>query len=77
MKIKVEQVALLKCRNVPENGVVELNSSATIGDLLNVIGIRPEHQKVIVPFINRNRAKRTSALEDGDEVFLSLAIGGG
>lgn len=77
MKVKVDHVAMLHCDHLPQDGVVELSSPSTMTDLLNALGIRPEHQKVVVPFINSERAKRTSPLNDGDEVFLTLAIGGG
>ena len=77
MKVKVEHIALLKCDNLPADREVELPSPATVGDLLHVLGIRPEHHGVIIPFINSERAKRTSSLSDGDEVFLSMAVGGG
>ena len=77
MKVKVEHVAMLHCDRLAADGMVELSEPATILDLLNALGIRPDHQNVVVPFINSERAKRTSSLSDGDAVFLTLALGGG
>lgn len=77
MRVQVEHIALIQC-NFPEaDRGVTLSEGATVTDLLEVLGITPQHQKAVVPFINRERAKRTHVLRDGDDVFLSLAIGGG
>lgn len=77
MKITVEHIALIQCENVGPDGQVTLPADATVTDLLNHIGMSPEHQRAVVPFINREKAKRSHGLHDGDSVFLSLAIGGG
>jgi len=77
MRIQVDHIALLKCPNLGPDKQVELGEQATVTDLLNALGIREDHQKAVVPFINQERAKRNHSLKDGDEVFLSLAVGGG
>lgn len=77
MKIRVDHIALLHCDNLDADKSIELGRTATVTDLLNALGISEEHQKAVVPFINSERAKRTHSLKDGDEVFLSLAVGGG
>lgn len=77
MKVSVDHIALIHAKNLDANRQVELPDGASVKDLLDQIGIEPEHQKAVVPFINKEKAKRAHALQDGDEVFLSLAIGGG
>lgn len=77
MKVKVDQIALIKFEKLAADKQVELPDGAKISDLLSQLGVDEDHQKVIIPFVNSERAKRTTALKDGDEVFFSLAIGGG
>ncbi len=77
MRIQVDHIALLHCDNLAEDKSIDLAESATVTDLLTALGISEEHQKAVVPFINSERAKRNHTLKDGDEVFLSLAVGGG
>ncbi len=77
MNIRVDHIALIHCDNLTADKSIELPEPATVTDLLNALGISTQHQKAVVPFINSERAKRTSDLHDGDEVFLSLAVGGG
>lgn len=77
MKVRVDHIALVKCPNLGADKTVDLNDNATVTDLLNALGMVEEHQKAVVPFINRERAKRNHSLKEGDDVFLSLAIGGG
>ncbi len=77
MKIQVDHIALIHCNNLAEDKTIELDEQATVTDLLNALQIAPEHQKAVIPFINSDRAKRNHTLKDGDNVFLSLAIGGG
>lgn len=77
MNVKVQHIALLKCPGLDSSGTVELPDKATVKILLDALGIRPEHQRAVVPFINDQRAKRTHSLQEGDTVFLSLAVGGG
>lgn len=77
MRIRVDHIALIHCDNLAADKSIELAEPATVTDLLSALGISKEHQKAVVPFINSERAKRTNTLHDGDEVFLSLAVGGG
>lgn len=77
MKVRVEHIALIQCPHLETDGTVQVADGATITDVLNQIGIDPDHQRAVVPFINSEKAKRSHTLHDGDKVFLSLAIGGG
>ena len=77
MKVRVDHIALLKCPNLGADKAMDIREGGTVTDLLNALGITEEHQKAVVPFINSERAKRTHTLKEGDEVFLSLAVGGG
>ena len=77
MKVTVEHIALIHAKNLDADRHVELPEGASVKDLLDRIGIEPEHQKAVVSFINKEKAKRSHTLQDGDAVFLSLAIGGG
>lgn len=77
MKIHVDHIALIQCPHLGADKIVEADESATVTDILNAIGIAQEHQRAVVPFINQQRAKRNHPLHDGDDLFLSLAVGGG
>lgn len=77
MKVRVDHIALIHCDHLDDDKTIELRENATVTDLLTALDISADHQKAIVPFINSERAKRNHTLKDGDEVFLSLAVGGG
>jgi sulfur carrier protein ThiS len=77
MKVKLEFVALLNIENMKSGDWIELEAPSTITDLLTKIGISDRHQKFVIPFINQKPARRSSSLEDGDEVYLFLPVGGG
>lgn len=77
MKIHLEYVAMLHVPGVRNGAPLELPEGATTDTLLAQLNVKPEHRKVVTPFVNGRRATAGAALKNGDKVFLSLPIGGG
>ena len=77
MKVHLEYVALLQVKGARSGEEIALEDGATIGSLLALLHIRPEHQRVIAPFVNDRRGTLATRLQEGDRVFLALPVGGG
>lgn len=50
---------------------------ATVRDLLLAVGYQPAHVKSILTTVNGEHAAGPKKLHDGDEVVLSVMVGGG
>jgi sulfur carrier protein ThiS len=50
---------------------------ATVQELLLAIGYQPQHVKTILITLNGQHASHLKKLKDGDEVVLSVMVGGG
>lgn len=68
---------MLHVKGARNGATVTLPAEATIDTLLERLDIRPEHRRVIAPFVNNRRVTARAALREGDHVFLALPIGGG
>mgnify|MGYP001244615736 CR=1 FL=1 len=77
MKIRLEYVAMLQVKGARSGEDLVVEDGATIGSLLELLHIRPEHRRVIAPFVNDRRGTLTTGLREGDRVFLALPVGGG
>lgn len=77
MTVLVEHVAMLAVQGLPPGGQLELPDGADVDRLLERIGVPDPFRHVVAPFINGRRGQRTTVLQDGDQVFLSLPVGGG
>ncbi|HNV69265.1 MAG TPA: MoaD/ThiS family protein [Candidatus Ozemobacteraceae bacterium] len=55
----------------------EIKDGATVEKLLLDLGYHPRHVSAIVVELNGKQTRHTAKLAAGDELVLSLAIGGG
>ncbi len=79
IRVKVKLFATLR-RYSPELGVgegmeVELPEGATVGQLVNHLGLPADHVRVV--FINGIARDESYTLSDGDEVGMFPPVGGG
>ena len=77
MNILLEYTAVLDVQGVPSGSRLELPEGAGVADVLNLLRVRKEHQKYVVPFVNGEKKRLEDTLRDGDTLMLSLPIGGG
>lgn len=77
MTIRLDYVAMLHLPGVRNGAPFVLPEGATVSDLLERLGVRAEHRKVIAPFVNEKRVHASTCLREGDRVFLALPVGGG
>lgn len=77
MRVSVEFTGLLNISTVRSGDEVNLESGATVGKLLDRLGIDEHHKKFITPLVNNRKARLTETLSDGDRVYLLLPVGGG
>ena len=62
-------------KHSPAGGYVEIDATATAGDLIRALGI--SDGEVAIIFVNGAHATETTALQGGDRVGLFPAVGGG
>jgi molybdopterin synthase sulfur carrier subunit len=74
MQIAVKCFATLS-RYAPDSGAVELPPGSGVADLVAALGIPASEVKLI--FRNNRHTGLDTILEDGDEVRLFPAVGGG
>jgi molybdopterin converting factor small subunit len=79
IRVKVKLFATLR-RYYPELGIgggldVELPDGATVGQLVNHLGLPADHVRVV--FINGIARDESYTLSDGDEVGIFPPVGGG
>lgn len=55
----------------------EVPDGATVRDLILALGYRAQHASVILTTVNGAQASHRMRLKDGDEVVLSVLVGGG
>ena len=77
MRVTVEFTGLLDIKIVKSGGSVELDEGATVGALLERLGIDERHRKFITPLVNDRKARLSEVLSDGVRVYLLLPVGGG
>ena len=79
IRVKVKLFATLR-RYYPELGIgegieVELPDGATVGQLVNRLGLPADHVRVV--FVNGISRDESHPLSDGDEVGMFPPVGGG
>jgi hypothetical protein len=77
MKVHLEYTAVLDAKGVPSGSVMQLPDGAAITDVLNLLLVKKDHQKYVVPFVNGDKKRLADKLHDGDKLTLSLPVGGG
>jgi molybdopterin converting factor small subunit len=50
---------------------------ATVRELIVALGYKPQHVTTILSTVNGRQASHNMRLKDGDEIVLSVMIGGG
>jgi sulfur carrier protein ThiS len=77
MNIALEYVAMLKVSGPPSGSSMELSDRTTASGLLDLLGLKPEHQRVVVVFVNEIKVRPEYMLKPGDRVYLAMPVGGG
>lgn len=77
MKILLEYTAVLDAQGVSSGSRVDLPDDAAVSNVLDILRVRKDHQKYVVPFVNGAKKCLTDTLHDGDTLTLSLPVGGG
>lgn len=77
MKILLEYTAVLDAKGVSSGSLLDLPDGACVTDVLDLLLMKKDHQKYVVPFVNGDKKLLTDVLRDGDKLTLSLPIGGG
>lgn len=77
MKIKIEFVAYLNLKDIENQSWIELDHPITISEFLVAHNIRIPQQKYIIPSVNQKTTRLNYILQDMDELFLYLPVGGG
>jgi sulfur carrier protein ThiS len=75
--VTIKHSAVLKLKDLPNRGEVELPEGITIAELLRKLGIQTAQQKYLIIYVNGNKRGLGHRLQDGDAVQLFLPIGGG
>jgi hypothetical protein len=77
MKILLEYTAVLDAKGAASGSHVDLPDGAVVSDVLDLLHVKKDHQKYVVPFVNGDKKRLTDTLRDGDQLTLSLPVGGG
>lgn len=77
MKVKVRIIGVLKRPRGKDTFELDLPEGAKIKDLLEKSGFDSVHAAHILTAVNGDYKKHFHKLEDGDEVLLSMIVGGG
>ena len=77
MKILLEYTAVLDAKGVSSGSVMDLPDGTIVTDVLDLLCVKKDHQKYVVPFVNGDKKRLTDILLDGDKLTLSLPVGGG
>ena len=77
LKVKVEIVGVLRRPDGKSKLESELPEESTIHDLLVLLGYREEHIRYIIPVVNGEHRSLEFKLSDGDDIVLTLPVGGG
>lgn len=77
MKVLLEYTAVLDAKGVSSGSVIDLPDGAVVTDVLDLLHVKKDHQKYVVPFVNGDKKRLADKLHDGDKLTLSLPVGGG
>jgi sulfur carrier protein ThiS len=59
------------------NFTKDVPEGATVRDLILALGYQPQHVTTILTTVNGMQASHNMPLKDGDEIVLSVMVGGG
>ena len=77
VSIILKHSPILKLKNFPQKGRVEVPEGTTVGVLLERIGIPSKHHRYLLVYANGCKRGLDYGLQQDDEVQLFLPIGGG
>ena len=77
MRILLEYTAVLDAKGVSSGSVMDLPDGAAVTNVLDLLLVKKDHQKYVVPFVNGEKKRLADKLHDGDKLTLSLPVGGG
>ncbi len=77
MKIILEFPGFLQITTVESGGTMELEAGKTVAQLLDAFSISSDHQRYIIPIVNREEKRLDYELQNGDHLFLYVPVGGG
>ena len=77
MKIRIEYTAHLYLKGVKNNSWIEIDKPMSVSQFLINHNINLQQQKFIIPTVNMKQEKLSYILQENDELFLYLPVGGG
>ena len=77
MKIHLEYTAVLDARGASSGSTLDLPNGTVVADVLDLLHVKKDHQRYVVPFVNGDKKRLNDTLRDGDKLILSLPVGGG
>ncbi|MGD9872787.1 MAG: MoaD/ThiS family protein [Kiritimatiellia bacterium] len=77
MKVTVNHTAHLKLTGIEPGKSAEIETGASIADLLRKCGVQESHLQFVTPYVNGKEVRIHHVLQDGDELKLFLPVGGG
>ena len=77
MEIKLSFVGWLRFGDLKSGDRIQVESGTAVSDLLTQFEVDPKKQRYIKPFVHNEEVRQTHVLQDGDELLLVIAVGGG
>jgi len=77
MKIILEFPGFLQISGIESGDTVEFEAGKTVAQLLDAFSISSDHQRYIIPIVNREEKRLDYELQNGDHLFLYVPVGGG
>ena len=77
MKIILSYTGFLRFENRSSGDALEVEQGCTITQVLEQLGIRPEHRRFVLAMVNGEKGRPGRVLNDGEELLLHLPVGGG
>jgi len=77
MTIRLEYMGFFKIDGVPSGSELEFTPGTTIEALLDILHVKKESRKFMVPLVTRTRQPFEYQLNDGESLFLYFPVGGG
>ena len=77
MRVEVEFGALVRLQGIRNGSAVELPAGTSIAVFLDRCQMRREHQKALLSFVNGVKKSHSHIFQDGESLYLQLAVGGG
>ena len=77
MKIKIGFVGYLDVTGIRNNSEISVAGGTSVAGVLGRCGISLQYQDYIEPYVNGAKQKLSYVLQEGDELYLFLPVGGG